>query len=70
MPGGQTVAFGNAASGFCALKLNGMFLGVQYRTNRQCLCCDEFYAPDHRNVRHQRYCSKPACRAQSKALSQ
>ena len=46
---------------------------VPWRTishNRQCLCCDEFYAPDHRNVRHQRYCSKPACRTQSKALSQ
>jgi PAS domain S-box-containing protein len=29
------VASGNAASGPCALKLNGMFLSVQYRTNRQ-----------------------------------
>jgi hypothetical protein len=37
---------------------------------RKCLCCGEFYAPDHRNVRHQRYCSKPICRAQSKAQSQ
>jgi hypothetical protein len=35
MSGGQTVASGNAASGLCALKFNGMFLSVQYRTNRQ-----------------------------------
>ena len=37
---------------------------------RKCLCCGEFYPPDHRNVRHQRYCSKPACRKESKAQSQ
>ncbi len=37
---------------------------------RKCLCCAEFFPPDHRNVRHQRYCSKPACRKESKALSQ
>jgi len=36
----------------------------------KCLCCGEFYPPDHRNVRHQRYCSKPACRKESKAQSQ
>ena len=37
---------------------------------RKCLCCGEFYAPDHRNLRHQRYCPKPACRKESKAQSQ
>jgi hypothetical protein len=37
---------------------------------RKCLCCKEFYRPDHRNLRHQRYCSKPACRTESKAQSQ
>ena len=37
---------------------------------RKCLCCKEFYHPDHRNLRHQRYCSKPACRKESKAQSQ
>jgi hypothetical protein len=37
---------------------------------RKCLCCGEFYLPDHRNLRHQRYCSEPACRKQSKAQSQ
>src|SRR6516164_4954674 len=37
---------------------------------RKCLCCGDFFPPDHRNVRHQRYCSKPACRKESKALSQ
>jgi hypothetical protein len=37
---------------------------------RKCLCCGEFYPPDRRNLRHQRYCSKPACRKESKAQSQ
>jgi hypothetical protein len=36
----------------------------------KCLCCKEFYHPDHRNLRHQRYCSKPGCRKASKAQSQ
>jgi hypothetical protein len=29
---------------------------------RKCLCCGDLFAPDYRNVRHQRYCCKPACR--------
>jgi hypothetical protein len=37
---------------------------------RKCLCCGDFYPQDHRNVRHQRYCSKPACRKESKTESQ
>jgi hypothetical protein len=37
---------------------------------RKCLCCQEFYRADHRNLRHQRYCSKAACRKESKAQSQ
>ncbi|MBV8330023.1 MAG: hypothetical protein JOZ61_06110 [Verrucomicrobia bacterium] len=37
---------------------------------RNCLCCKEFYRPDQRNLRHQRYCSKPACRKESKTQSQ
>jgi hypothetical protein len=37
---------------------------------RKCLCCKEFYRPDHRNLRHQRYCPKPACRKESKGQSQ
>ena len=37
---------------------------------RKCLCCGDFFPPDYRNVRHQRYCSKPACRKESKAQSQ
>src|SRR5215469_16295020 len=36
----------------------------------KCLCCKEFYRPDRRNLRHQRYCSKPACGKESKAQSQ
>jgi hypothetical protein len=37
---------------------------------RKCLCCKELYRPDHRNLRHQRYCPKPACRKEGKAQSQ
>src|ERR1700746_4106667 len=37
---------------------------------RKCQHCKEFYLPDRRNLHHQRYCSEPACRKQSKAESQ
>ena len=37
---------------------------------RKCLCCGDFFPPDHRNVRHQRYCCRSACRKESKAQSQ
>ena len=37
---------------------------------RKCFCCRDFYSPDPRNVHHQRCCSKPACRKESKAESQ
>ena len=37
---------------------------------RKCLDCAEFYLPDRRNLHQQRYCSKTACRKQSKAESQ
>jgi hypothetical protein len=37
---------------------------------RKCLHCKEFFRADHRNLHHQRYCSKVACRRQSKAESQ
>ena len=37
---------------------------------RKCLCCRERFQVDPRNVRHQRYCSKSACRQASKAASQ
>jgi hypothetical protein len=37
---------------------------------RKCLHCREFFLPDRRNLYHQRYCSKPACRRQSKTKSQ
>lgn len=37
---------------------------------RKCLCCKEFYLPDNRNLRHQRYCSRTTCRKESKAQSQ
>lgn len=37
---------------------------------RKCPCCRKLYRPDSRNRQHQRYCSAPACRAASKAVSQ
>ena len=37
---------------------------------RKCKNCHVFFRPDPRNVRHQRYCSKPECRKASKAASQ
>lgn len=37
---------------------------------RKCPCCGGFFPPDHRNRRHQRYCSRPECRKAGKAASQ
>ena len=37
---------------------------------RKCRSCGQLFRPDPRNVRHQRFCSKPACRRASKADSQ
>jgi hypothetical protein len=37
---------------------------------RKCLHCKMFYHRDHRNVRRQRYCSKPECRKVSTTQSQ
>jgi len=37
---------------------------------RKCRCCHTLFKPDHRNRRHQRYCSKAFCRQASKAQSQ
>jgi hypothetical protein len=37
---------------------------------RKCRHCRALFRPDPRNRRHQRYCSKPACRCASKAASQ
>jgi hypothetical protein len=37
---------------------------------RKCKCCHKLFRPDPRNLRHQRYCTKPCCRAASKAASQ
>ena len=38
--------------------------------SRLCLFCKEAFEADHRNARHQQYCSSPACRKASKAASQ
>jgi hypothetical protein len=43
---------------------------AQLPRKRKCLHCKTFYHPDHRNVRRQRYCSKPECRKVSKTESQ
>lgn len=37
---------------------------------RKCLCCDQYFYPDHRNRERQRFCSSTACRHASKAASQ
>jgi hypothetical protein len=51
------------SSGFLSWPMKGP-------ARRKCLCCKEFYRPDPRNLRHQRYCSKPPCRKESKAQTQ
>jgi hypothetical protein len=42
------------------------------KSRRRCKCrhCAELFEPDRRNLRHQKYCSKPKCRQASKAASQ
>lgn len=37
---------------------------------RKCLACGEFFIPDHRNRKTQRYCSKTQCRKKSHSHSQ
>jgi hypothetical protein len=37
---------------------------------RKCHGCGEWYRPDYRNLRHQRYCAKPKCRLASKQTAQ
>lgn len=43
---------------------------MKRQRQRKCLGCGRLFRPDPRNVRHQRYCSSPACRQASKAASQ
>ena len=40
------------------------------RRRRKCRHCGQFFRPDPRNLRHQRYCSAQVCRRASKAASQ
>jgi hypothetical protein len=40
------------------------------RRRRKCRCCKQFFRPDHRSRNRQRFCSDPACKKASKALSQ
>lgn len=40
------------------------------RFRRKCKHCQRFFIPDPRNIKRQRYCSEPPCRAASKAASQ
>ena len=40
------------------------------RKKRKCHGCKEFFVPDHRTWRQQKYCGKDACRRASKAASQ
>lgn len=43
---------------------------MKRQRSRKCLCCREMFRADPRNVRHQKYCSKAACRKAAKAASQ
>ena len=43
---------------------------MKRQRRRKCRCCKHLFKPDPRNLRHQRYCSKAACRKASKAQSQ
>jgi hypothetical protein len=43
---------------------------MKQHRKRKCLHCWDLFRPDPRNLRHQHYCSKPACRQASKAASQ
>lgn len=43
---------------------------MKKRRRRKCLNCQQLFRPDHRNLRHQRYCSQADCRRASKAASQ
>jgi len=45
-------------------------LPVRRKRRRNCLHCNELFYADYRNLRHQRYCSKPQCRKASKKASQ
>ena len=56
--------FGRA--GWC--KVAGLPMKSSLR--RKCRHCKLLYVPERRNAHHQRYCSEPACRRQSKAESQ
>lgn len=43
---------------------------MKQQRKRKCLHCRDLFCPDPRNLRHQHYCSKSACRQVSKAASQ
>ncbi len=43
---------------------------VRSKNRRKCRNCRDLFTPDHRNVKHQKYCAKPECRMESKAMSQ
>jgi len=43
---------------------------MKHERQCKCLCCCELFRADPRNLRHQKYCSKAACRKASKAASQ
>jgi len=42
------------------------------RSRKKCKCrnCSDLFIPDHRNDKRQKYCAKPECRRESKAVSQ
>lgn len=42
---------------------------MAHREGAKCLFCGKVFRADPRNARHQKYCSEPSCRNESKAVS-
>jgi len=46
-------------------------MGMAHIKKRQCLHCQIYFVPDHRNIKKQKFCNRtPECRKASKAASQ
>jgi len=43
---------------------------MQLKRKRKCKHCHQFFHPDCRNAKKQKYCTRPECRKKSKAASQ
>jgi len=64
---------GSSSRGAAGRRIMGALLlepPMTRQRRRKCRHCGQLYEPDPRNRRHQRYCSRLACRQASKAASQ